>query len=138
MSTPPTATEIVDQMMAHDAFSQWLGIERLAEAPGACSLRMQVRPDMLNGFGIAHGGVTFSFADSALAFASNSQGQHAVSIETSINHLAPVHSGDWLIATARELHRSQRLAHYQVEVTRENGEKVALFKGIVYRKKQHW
>jgi len=125
-------------MMARDAFSQWLGIERLAEAPGACSLRMQIRPDMLNGFGIAHGGITFSLADSALAFASNSQGQHAVSIEASINHLAPVHSGDVLVATARELHRSRRLAHYQVEVTRGDGEKVALFKGVVYRKEQHW
>jgi acyl-CoA thioesterase len=133
-----TAPEIVDQMMAKDAFSQWLGIEILEVAPGFSRIQMRVRAEMVNGFGIGHGGITFSFADSAFAFASNSRGQHAVSIDTAINHLAPVKVGDDLIATAREQHLGQRLAHYQVEVSSGNGDLVALFKGMVYRKNEFW
>jgi acyl-CoA thioesterase len=134
----PTATQIIDQMMARDAFSQWLGIQRVAEHPGYCQLQMEVRTDMLNGFGIAHGGITFSLADSALAFASNSQGRHALSIDTGINHLGPVGVGDVLTATAKEQHLGHRLGHYQVEVHQQGGQLVALFKGVVFRKDTEW
>ncbi len=133
----PTS-QIIDQMIAEDTFSQWLGIERLSEEPGYCQLRMKVRNEMLNGFGIAHGGITFSLADSAFAFASNSRGRHAVSIETAINHLAPVKADDVLTATATEQHLGNRLAHYQVIVSNQRAEKVALFKGVVYRKGTEW
>ena len=133
---PPTA--IVAQMMEHDAFSKWLGIEVLEVEAGYCKISMQVRPEMVNGFGILHGGVSFSFADSAFAFASNSRGQHAVSVDTSINHLAAVHIGDVLTAVAEELDVGRKLAHYQVTVFRKPEEKVALFKGMVYRKDQAW
>ena len=81
-----TPNDITNTMMANDFFSQWLGIQVLEVKEGACKLQMTVRKDMLNGFGIAHGGITYSFADSALAFASNSHGQKSVSIETSISH----------------------------------------------------
>lgn len=134
----PTTSQIIDQMMAHDTFSQWLGVQRMAESPGYCQLQMTVRADMLNGFGIAHGGITFSLADSAFAFASNSQGRHALSIDTSINHLRPTKIGDVLTATAREQHLGHRLAHYQVEVHQQDGHLVALFKGVVYRKDTAW
>lgn len=134
----PTATQIIDRMMAHDAFSQWLGVQRVAERPGYCQLQMAVRADMLNGFGIAHGGITFSLADSALAFASNSQGRHALSIDTSINHLRPTGVGDVLTATAQEQYLAHRLGHYQVEVRQQDGHLVALFKGVVYRKDAAW
>ena len=131
-------TAIVDAMMNKDYFSQWLGIERLEEKEGSCKLRMTVRPEMCNGFGIAHGGISYSFADSALAFASNSHGRHAVSIETSISHLKPLRVDDSIIATAEEKSCSNKIAIYDVRVEKENGELVALFKGTVFRKETEW
>ena len=128
------ASEIIDAMMEKDYFSQWLGIERLEEGEGFCCLRMTIRKEMCNGFGIAHGGISFSFADSALAFASNSHGPKAVSMETSIAHIKPLHPGDVIIAKASELHVGRRTAHYKVDVTTESGELVALFKGTVFIK----
>ncbi|MEL7221939.1 MAG: hotdog fold thioesterase [Bacteroidota bacterium] len=129
---------IIDKMMATDAFSQWLGIERITEGPGHCTIQMTTRPEMVNGFGILHGGITFSFADSAFAFASNSRGQHAVSVETSISHLAPGRAGEVLIAVASEKHLGKRLARYEVIVSRQDGTRLALFSGMVFRKKDRW
>lgn len=132
------ASAIIDAMMSKDTFSQWLGVERLEERAGFCKLRMTVRAEMCNGFGIAHGGITYSLADSALAFASNSQGRHAVSIETSISHIKPLQPGDVIIATSEEKSRTNKLAIYESRVERENGELVALFKGTVFRKDTEW
>ena len=84
--------------MDHDAFSKWLGIEVIAVEAGFATLRMTVREEMTNGFGIAHGGISYSLADSALAFASNGGGNQSVSLETAIHHLKPVQSGDTLEA----------------------------------------
>lgn len=131
-------SKIVDRMMDKDLFSQWLGIERLGEREGYCKLRMVVRAEMCNGFEIIHGGVTFSFADSALAFACNSHGRQAVSIETSISHIKPVKPGEVLIATAEEKSCTNRIGIYDVRVEKENGELVALFKGTVFRKDKEW
>ena len=131
-------TAIVDAMMSKDYFSQWLGIERLEEKEGFCKLRMTVRKEMCNGFEIAHGGISYSIADSALAFASNSHGRHAVSIETSISHLKPLKTGDIITATAEEKSRSNKIAIYDVRVEKESGELVALFKGTVFRKETEW
>ena len=131
-------TAIVDAMMSKDYFSQWLGIERLEEKEGFCKLRMTVRREMCNGFEIAHGGISYSLADSALAFASNSHGRHAVSMETSISHIKPLKTGDVITATAEEKSRSNRIAIYDVRVEIENGELVALFKGTVFRKETEW
>lgn len=132
------ASRIVDRMMNKDLFSQWLGIERLGESAGYCKLRMTVRPEMCNGFEITHGGITFSFADSALAFACNTHGRKAVSIETSISHIQPLTAGDVIIAIAEEKSRSNKIALYEVRVEKENGELVALFKGTVFRKESEW
>ncbi len=132
------ASRIISQMYDNDPFSQWMGMERIEEGEGFCTLRMKVRKEMTNGFGLAHGGITYSLADSALAFASNSRGRHALSIETSISHLAPVSPGDELTARARELHLGARLAHYEVSITKQDGSLVALFKGTVYRKREEW
>ena len=71
MDSKALAQKVVDTMFANDYFSQWLGIERVKVEPGHCILKMQIRKEMLNGFSIAHGGIAYSFADSALAFASN-------------------------------------------------------------------
>lgn len=132
------ASLIVDQMMEKDFFSKWLGVERIEEKDGYCCLKMVIREEMCNGFGIAHGGITYSLADSALAFASNSHGQHAVSIETSISHIKPLKNGDTIIATAEELSCSNRVGHYLVRIENENQELVALFKGVVFRKDTNW
>jgi acyl-CoA thioesterase len=129
---------IVDKMMEKDFFSQWMGIERLEEREGYCRLRMTIRPEMCNGFEIAHGGITYALADSALAFASNSHGRHAVSIETSISHIKSLQPADTIIATAEEKSISNRIGIYEINIHKENGELVALFKGTVFRKDTVW
>ena len=128
------AEEIIrNKMYANDAFSKWLGIEIISVDSGVCKLKMKVRKEMLNGFSIAHGGITYSLADSALAFASNSHGKKAVSVETSISHTQTVNEGDELIAVATEQHMSNKIAVYQIVVTNQENKTVALFKGVVYR-----
>lgn len=138
MSDKELARKVVNQMYNNDAFSQWLGIEIVEDAPGRSVLRMTVRKEMLNGFAIAHGGITYSLADSALAFASNSHGRKAVSIETSISHTESVKEGDVLTATAEETDLRNKIAIYHITVTNQDGKKVALFKGTVYRTGKEW
>ncbi len=125
-------------MFHHDPMSQWLGIERVLDGPGLSVLRMQVRAEMLNGFGIAHGGITFSLADSALAFASNSHGIQAVSIETSISHVLPVHLNDVLTTEVKEMNLTKRTGLYYITVTNQENKVVAFFKGTVYRTGKEW
>jgi acyl-CoA thioesterase len=132
------ATHIIDQMYNKDYFSQWLGIERIEEGPGKSVLKMTIRKEMLNGFAIAHGGITYSFADSALAFASNSHGKKAVSIETSISHTKSLKEGDVITATAIEENLTNKIGIYKVTVTDQEGAIVALFKGTVYRTSKDW
>ncbi|BBM83766.1 hydroxyphenylacetyl-CoA thioesterase PaaI [Candidatus Uabimicrobium amorphum] len=130
--------DIVKQMMEKDAFSQWLGIEVIEVQLARAVIKMRVRNDMVNGFGICHGGVTFAFADSAFAFASNTYGNIAVSIENSISYPAAVLVDDELTATAVQKSNSKTLAVYDVEVRNHNNQVVALFRGMVYKtKKQH-
>ena len=129
---------IVNHMMQNDAFSQWLGIDVLETREGFCRLKMVLREEMTNGFKIAHGGITYSLADSALAFASNGRGDHAVSIETNIAHTRPVHIGDELFATATEKSHTRRFGIYDIEITNGRGELVALFKGTIYRTGKEW
>ncbi len=133
-----TAQQIVDLMYNNDAFSKWLGIERLEEKPGYCRLKMQLRKEMTNGFAIAHGGITYSLADSALAFASNGYGVQSVSIETSISHIKPLRAGDVITAEARELSQTNKTGIYEVRITNQDQELVALFKGTVYRTSKEW
>lgn len=129
--------KIIDQMYEGDLFSQWLGIRRLEEGPGRCILEMEVRSEMVNGFGIAHGAITYALADSALAFASNSHGRKAVSIETSIHHIKPVFPGDIIKAITEETSLSHKLGIYHIRILRGE-ELVAHFKGMVYRKSDEW
>jgi acyl-CoA thioesterase len=127
------AERVVFEMMREDQFSQWLGIEIINVAPNAATIRMTVRPEMVNGFGVCHGGVTFSLADSALAFASNTHGRVTVSIENSIRYPAPIVPGDILTASAVQESAGRRLAFFDVNVTKADGELVGLFRGTVYR-----
>ena len=129
------AERVVATMMANDAFSRWLGIEIVEVRPRASRIRMTVRDEMLNGFGVCHGGVTFALADSALAFATNTHGKITVAIENAITYPKKVSSGDVLEAVAREESATNRLGFYGVTVTRGE-EIVALFRGTVYKTNQ--
>lgn len=138
MEQKELAEKIVDTMMAKDWFSQWMGIEVVERSPGHSVIRMTVRKEMLNGFGIMHGGLSYSLADSALAFASNSHGRLSMSVETSISHLISGKEGDVLTATAEEMHLSNKIATYYITVTNQNNQKMSLFKGTVYRTSKEW
>ncbi|RLD21720.1 MAG: thioesterase [Bacteroidetes bacterium] len=130
--------EIVDLMFNNDPFSLWLGIVRIKDELGKSVLKMEVRKDMLNGFGIAHGGIAYAFADSALAFASNSHGRQALSVETSISHTKKVKEGDVLTTQVKEISLTNKIGIYQVFVENQDKELVAVFKGTVYRTEKYW
>jgi len=130
--------QIVTKMMKTDAFSQWLGIEVIESKEGYCQLKMTVRPEMCNGFGIIHGGVTFSLADSALAFASNAHGRLSVALECSISYPNPVSVGDSLFAEATEVNLSNKIGIYTIPITNQKGVLVGAFKGTVYRTGKEW
>ena len=120
--------EIVNKMYDQDAFSQWLGIEIIDVSKGYCQLKMKVRKEMLNGFHIAHGGIAYSLADSALAFASNSHGRKSLSVE----------AGDMLTAMTKELSRSDKIGVYLITITNNENQEIANFKGTVYRTSKDW
>ncbi|RPD50870.1 hydroxyphenylacetyl-CoA thioesterase PaaI [Paracnuella aquatica] len=128
-----TPQRIVSHMMQHDAFSQWLGIEVLEVREGYSKIRMTLRDDMLNGFGIIHGGIAFSLADSAFAFACNNRNNLSVALDTSINFTKSTMPGQVLTAEATEEHNGRSTGLYQVRITRNDDEVVALFKGVCFR-----
>ncbi|MCB0430623.1 MAG: hydroxyphenylacetyl-CoA thioesterase PaaI [Flavobacteriales bacterium] len=138
MTQQSQGSAIVNRMMKDDAFSRWLGIEVIESGPGLSVLRMKVRAEMMNGFGVGHGGITFSLADSALAFASNAHGRLSLALEVSISFPTPVHEGDTLTAHAEELSLTNRTGLYLITVTNQHEEKVAVFKGTVYRTSKEW
>jgi len=132
------AEKIVSKMINGDAFSQWLGIEIMKVSEGFCKLEMTVRDEMTNGFNIAHGGISYSLADSALAFAANSDGVQSLSIETTISHTKKVMSGDRLTAETKEISKNEKNAVYNINITNQDDITVAHFKGTVYRTKKKW
>lgn len=138
MTDKEKAKKVVDLMYHNDPFSQWLGIERLIDDKGTSTLKMTVRKEMLNGFDIAHGGITYALADSCLAFASNSHGRMSVSVETSISHTQPLKEGDVITATAEEVSLTNKIGIYHIKVTNQDDKTVALFKGTVYRTEKNW
>ena len=124
-----TAERAARVLYEQDRASQSLGMRITRIAPGEAELTMQVRPDMTNGHHICHGGLVFALADSAFAFACNSYGESTVEAAASIDFLAAVREGDVLTATARELWRGGRSGLYEIVVTNQRGEPVALFRG---------
>jgi len=133
------AERVVAEMMVKDAFSQWLGVVIVDVRPRRAVVRMTVREEMVNGFGVCHGGIAFSLADSALAFASNTHGRVTVSIENTITYPKVIAIGDTLTATAKEESSTSRLGFYKVTVRRSDDTIVALFKGTVYKtQKSHF
>jgi len=123
-----------DFIAKRDCFARMLGIELVEVGPGRATARMPLTPDHCNGLGVAHGGATFTLADLAFAAAANSRGQVAVGINASINYVA-AGSGEHLTAVAEETSLTPKLATYKVTITDDGGTVVALFDGMVYRKR---
>jgi acyl-CoA thioesterase len=126
------ARRVVDKLLADDAYSRWLGVEIVEAAAQRSVIRMTVRTEMVNGFGICHGGITFAFADSALAFACNSHGSLTVALENNIGFPSAVRVGDVLTAVATADSVKRRVGFYRVTVTNQDDEAVAHFRGTVY------
>ena len=127
------AEKVVAHMMEHDLFSQWLGISVIEIREGYSKIKMTIRPEMINGFGIVHGGVAFSLADSCFAFACNNRNVLSVALDTSINFTKPVHVGDELTAEAKEIHNGKSPGLYHITITNQNHHVVAIFKGTCFR-----
>ena len=127
------AGKVVAHMMEHDLFSQWLGIQVLEIKEGYSKIKMTVRKEMINGFGIVHGGIAFSLADSAFAFACNSRNILSVALDTSINFIKPVQVNDVLTAEANELHNGKSTGLYHITITNQQEHLIAQFKGLCYR-----
>lgn len=123
------AERAVKALYNSDRASQALGMVVGPVAPGEASVTMRVRPDMVNGHGICHGGLIFALADSAFAFACNSHGDNTVAAGAAIEYLAPGREGDLLTATASERWRAGRSGIYEIEVRNQRGEAIALFRG---------
>lgn len=118
-----------ERLYEGDLASKALGIRVVETTPGGARVAMRVRADMVNGHRVCHGGLVFTLADTAFAFACNSYGQNTLAAAASIDFLAPGREGDELTAIASELWRSGRSGLYQVEVTNQKGERIALFRG---------
>lgn len=127
------AKEVVDHMMKHDSFSRWMGVEVLEIREGYSKIRMLIRPEMVNGFGIVHGGIPFSLADSAFAFACNNRNRLSVALDVTITFTKAVKVGDVLTAEAREQHNGKSTGVYLVDLFNQDEERVALFKGTCFR-----
>jgi acyl-CoA thioesterase len=125
--------KVVDHMLEQDAFSQWLGIALLEVREGYSRIQMTVRKEMVNGFGIAHGGISFSLADSAFAFACNNRNNLSVALDTNISFTRAVQIGDILTAEAIEIHNGRSTGVYSISLFNQQNEQVALFKGTCFR-----
>jgi acyl-CoA thioesterase len=128
-----TPEKVIEKVMSDDMFSQWLGISIMQIAEGYSKIKMTVRPEMMNGLGIVHGGIAFSLADSCFAFACNSRNNLSVALDTSINFLKPVHVDDVLIAEAKEIHNGKSTGLYHITIINQKEHIVAMFKGTCYR-----
>lgn len=133
MHNDELANKVVSHMMENDLFSQWLGISVLEIKEGYSRITLTVREEMINGFGIVHGGVAFSMADSAFAFACNNRNVLSVALDTSINFTKPVHVGDVLIAEAIEIHNGKSTGLYHITIKNQHAHTVAIFKGTCFR-----
>ena len=129
---------IVQKMLQNDPYSQWLGVKIDSVKKGEVIVSLSVKPAMLNGFSIAHGGITYALSDSCLAFSANSYGQQAVSIETSISHIAPVFENDMLQTRVKEISRTNKIGIYHIDIVNQHEVVVSNFKGTVFFKKEAW
>jgi acyl-CoA thioesterase len=127
------SSQVVAHMMENDFFSQWMGVEVLEVKEGYSKIQMTIRKEMVNGFGIVHGGLPFSLADSAFAFACNNRNNLSVALDVTITFMKAVNVGDVLTAEAKEIHNGKSTGVYLIQVTNQRNEQVALFKGTCFR-----
>lgn len=125
----PILKALIDQ----DHYSRWLGLIIDDFGLGYCKLHFTIRQEMLNGFGIVHGGIVFSAADSAFAFACNSHGRLSVALDVQISFIRPAQEGDTLHVDAKEIHLGYKTSFYDIAITNEQKEIVATFKSTAYR-----
>jgi acyl-CoA thioesterase len=133
MNSDALANSVVSHMMENDFFSQWMGVEVLEVNEGYSRIKMTIRKEMVNGFGIVHGGLPFSLADSAFAFACNNRNNLSVALDVTITFMKAVNVGDILTAEAKEVHNGRSTGVYLIHVTNQKNEQVALFKGTCFR-----
>lgn len=136
MTAKEKAIAVYRHMMATDYYSQWLDIKLIEADEGYNKISMVVRKEMLNGFGILHGGVAYAFADSCFAFASNSYGRVSVSTNGSIINSKPANEGEVIFAEAKLLKLGHKIADFDVRIYKESGKDIGFFRGTVYRKSQ--
>ena len=134
---PLSGNKIPHKMLSLDPFSTWLGIEILECEIGRCKVGLTIKKDMLNSMGRAHGGISYSLAETAFGFAANTHGKYAVSIETSINHIEALEEGNYIVAESVIEKVKNKLGFNIIEVKRGE-ELIALFKGVVYRTQKDW
>jgi len=127
------SSAVVAHMMENDFFSQWMGVEVIEVKEGYSKIKMTIRKEMVNGFGIVHGGLPFSLADSAFAFACNNRNNLSVALDVTITFMKAVNVGDVLTAEAKEIHNGKSTGVYLIQVTNQRNEQVALFKGTCFR-----
>jgi acyl-CoA thioesterase len=133
MNPSSTPGSITHHMLLLDQFSQWLGIEIMEVSEGYCKAKMKLREEMINGLGVVHGGIAFSLADSAFAFACNNRNNLSLALDTSMNFTKTLLPGDELVAEAKELHNGKSTGVYLVTLYNQNNMQVGLFKGTCFR-----
>src|SRR6476660_1017279 len=127
------ANSVVDHMMENDYFSRWMRVNVIEVSEGYSKIKMVIREEMLNGFGIVHGGIPFSLADSAFAFACNNRNNLSVALDVTITFTKAVNVGDELVAEATEVHNGRSTGVYLVTIFNQKNETIALFKGTCFR-----
>lgn len=128
-----TPRQTAEYMLGKDLFSQSLGISLIEVTDNYCLIKMAIKPEMINGLGTVHGGVTFAFADSALAFSSNNLGEAAVALNCNINFTTAARLGDILTAESVLLTDTRKTGVYDITIKNQNDEVVAGFRGTVYK-----
>ncbi len=137
MDKDEMAKRVVGHMMDSDVFSHWLGIEIIEVKEGYSKIKMKLRKEMINGFGVIHGGIAFSLGDSAFAFACNNRNNLSMALDTSITFTKSTQPGDELTAEAKELHNGRSTGLYLITITNQHNIQVALFKGTCFRTGKH-
>jgi acyl-CoA thioesterase len=132
------AERIAKVIEGEDRASRWLGMRLDEVGAGYARLSMRVSEQMVNGHRVCHGGLVFALADSSFGYACNTHNQRALAASCSIDFLAPAQLGDELSAEARETARAGRSAVYDVRVTNQTGELIALFRGKATTVKGSW
>lgn len=128
--------EVLDIMIERDRFTKWLGLKIDKIDAGYCKLHYVIREDMLNGFDIVHGGILFSAADSAFAFACNSHGRISIALDVSVTFTHRAVAGDQLTVEAEEVYLGNKTSVYDIRTVNQVGKMISVFKGTAYRTSQ--